>query len=88
MTSDWQQQTQQMIEEGKQKSAGLVAGGEMFIDADPENGFFRVKLRNIQPPQAMPQLTAGLCWVLANGGQMFNLQVKQHTRQPEEAKGE
>ena len=78
MTNNWQEQTKQMVEQGKQAAAGLVSGGEMVIDADPEKGFFRVKLRNIQPPQALPQVTMGFCWVLKNGAEMFNLQVKQH----------
>jgi len=78
MTENWEQQTKQMIEQGRQAAAGLVSGGEMIIDADPEKGFFRVKLRNVQPPQAIPQMTTGFCWLLANGAAMLNLQVKQH----------
>jgi len=78
MTENWEQQTKQMIEHGKQAAAGLVSGGEMIIDSDPEKGFFRVKLRNIQPLQATPQITTGFCWMLANGAAMLNLQVKQH----------
>ena len=78
MTENLEQQTQQMIEQGKQATAGLVSGGEVIIDADPEKGFFRVKLRNIQPPQATPQITTGFCWLLENGAAMLNLQVKQH----------
>jgi len=78
MTENLEQQTQQMIEQGKQATAGLVSGGEVIIDADPEKGFFRVKLRNIQPPQAIPQITTGFCWLLVNGAAMLNLQVKQH----------
>ena len=78
MTENWEQQTKQMIEQGKQAAVGLVSGGEIIIDAAPEKGFFRVKLRNIQPPQATPQITTGFCWLLANGAAMLNLQVKQH----------
>ena len=88
MTENWEQQTKQMIEQGKQAAAGLVNGGEMIIDADPEKGFFRVKLRNIQPPQAIPQVTTGFCWILANGAAMLNLQVKQHTEKEGEEKKE
>ena len=86
MTNDWQQQMQQMVEQGKQNTAGMVAGGEMIIDADPERGFFRVKLRNVQPPQMMPQLTSAFCLVLANGGAMFNLVVKQRLQETQETK--
>jgi len=85
MTENWEQQTKQMIEQGKQAAAGLVSGGEMIIDSDPEKGFFRVKLRNIQPPQATLQVTMGFCWMLTNGAAMLNLQVKQHV---EKLKGE
>jgi hypothetical protein len=82
MTENWEQQTKQMIEQGRQAAAGLVSGGEMIIDADPEKGFFRVKLRNVQPPQATHQITTGFCWLLANGAAMLNLQVKQHVEIP------
>jgi len=78
MTDNLEQQTKQMIEQGKQAAVGLVSGGEVIIDADPAKGFFRVKLRNIQPPQATPQITTGFCWLLENGAAMLNLQVKQH----------
>jgi hypothetical protein len=81
MNDNWQQQTKQMVEQGKQMAAGFVSGGEMVIDADPEKGFFRVKLRDIQPPEAIPQITTGFCWLLMNGAAMFNLQVKQHGAQ-------
>ena len=50
MMNNHEQQTKQMIEQGKQMTAGFVSSGEMVIDADPEKGFFRVKLRNVQPP--------------------------------------
>jgi hypothetical protein len=78
MTENWQEQAKKMVEQGKQAAAGFVSGGEMIIDADPEKGFLRVKLRNIQPPQAIPQITTGFCWLLMNGATMLNLQVKQH----------
>lgn len=78
MTENYEEQTKQMIEQGKQAAAGLVSGGEMIIDADLEKGFFRVKLRNIQPPQATPQVTVGFCWMLENAAAMLNLQVKKY----------
>jgi len=86
MTNDWQQQLQQMVEQGKQSTASMVAGGEMIIDADPEQGFLRVKLRNVQPPPMISQLTSAFCLVLAQGGAMFNLVVKQHIRETQETK--
>jgi hypothetical protein len=75
-----------MVEQGRQAAGGMVSGGEMVIDADPASGFFRVKLLNVQPPQMIPQLVSGFCYVLANGAAMFNLQVKQHMRQSGESK--
>lgn len=86
MTTDWQQQTQHIVEQGRQSATGMVSSGEMLIDADPGNGFFRVKLRNVQPAEIVPQLISGFCYVVANGGAMFNLQVKQHLRQPRETR--
>jgi hypothetical protein len=78
MTENYEEQTKQMIEQGRQAAAGLVSGGEMIIDADPEKGFFRVKLRNIEPAQATPQVAMGFCWMLENGAAMLNLQVRKH----------
>jgi hypothetical protein len=86
VNSDWQQETQRMVEQGKQAAGGVVSGGEMVIDADPDNGFFRVKLLNVQPPGMIPQLVSGFCYVLTNGAAMFNLRVKQHIRQSGESK--
>jgi hypothetical protein len=81
MMNNYEHRTKEMIEQGKVMTAGLVSGGEMVIDADPEKGFFRVKLRNIQPPEVIPQITTGFCWLLTNSAAMFNLQVKQHIEQ-------
>ena len=81
---DMQEKAKQMVDQGRQSTAGLIAGGDMIVDADPERGFFRVKLRNVQPKEAILQLTMGFCWVLANGAAMFNLQYKQHVRKVEE----
>lgn len=88
MSIDWQQQVQQIVEQGKKSAVGMVGAGEMLIDADPSSGFLRVKLRNVQPPEIIPQLVSGFCYVLATGGTMFNLQVKQHIRESEESKNE
>lgn len=78
MNENWQEQAKKMVEQGKQAAAGFVSGGEMIIDADPEKGFFRVKLRNVNPPETIAQITTGFCWLLTNGAAMLNLQVKQH----------
>jgi hypothetical protein len=88
MTNNFNQQMQQMVDKGKQQTAGLVASGQMIIDADPEQGFFRVKLINVQPPEMTGQLTSVFCTVLAKGGAMFNIQTKQRVKQKkEEANG-
>jgi len=80
VNNDWQQQAQMVIEQGSQAIAGQMAG-EMWIDARPEEGFLRLKLRNIQPPQATAQLVSGFAQVLATGGAAFGLEVKQHIAQ-------
>ena len=77
-------EVQQMVEKARQMTAGQYSG-ELWLDVSPQEGFIRIKLRNIQPPEAMPQLISGFCYVLANGGAMFNLQVKQHVREAEGA---
>ncbi len=78
MTENYEEQAQQMIEKGKQATATFIKGGEMIIDSDPEKGFFRVKLRNIQPPEVTAQITAGYCLMLENFATMLNLQVKRY----------
>ncbi len=88
MMNNWQEQAKQMVEQGKQAAANLVSGGEMVIEVDLERGFFRVKLRNIQPPQARPQLTEGFCQVLKSGAAMFNLQVTKYTEKTGEKNNE
>jgi hypothetical protein len=87
VTNNWQQQVQQMVDKGKQDAAGMVASGEMIIDAEPKKGFLRIKLRNVQPPHMVEQLTNLFCIVLAKGGAMFNLQVKQRVKNSEETEG-
>lgn len=78
MNENWQEQTKNMVEQGKQMAAGLVAGGEMLVEVDPERGFFKVKLRNVNPPGAVPQLTTGFCWLLENSAKMFNLGFRKY----------
>jgi len=87
MTKEQNNQLNQMINQGKQQVAGMVKGGEMLIDAEPESGFFRVKLKNVQPPEMVITLTSTFCLVLASGGSMFGLQVKQYIRKRKEADG-
>jgi hypothetical protein len=87
VTSEWQEQAQKMMQQGRQMADGIVSSGDMVIDADPENGFFRVKLCNIDPPSAIPQITSGFCLALVNVAAMFNMRVKQHVRQAKEEMG-
>jgi len=70
------------------KTIEMVSGGEILIDADPENGFFRVKVRNVQPAGLTPQLVRGFCYILANGAAMFNLTIKQRMIEPGEGENE
>jgi len=56
----------------------MGASGEILIDADPAKGFFRVKLRNIQPEQALPQFTKGIVDAISFLGKSLNLTVKEH----------
>ena len=88
MTNDWQQQSQELVKHGRQMTTGMVSGGEILIDADPENGFFRVRVRNVQPAGLTPQLVRGFCYILANGAAMFNLTIKQRMIEPGEGKNE
>ena len=67
MTNNFQEQARQM-----------GASGEILIDADPAKGFFRVKLRNIQPEQALPQFTKGIVEAISFLGKSLNLTVKEY----------
>ena len=57
----------------------MGASGEMLIDADPAKGFFRVKLRNIQPQNALPEFTKGIITAVSFCGKSLNLTVKEYT---------
>ncbi len=67
-----------MINNFQQQARQMGAGGEMLIDADPVKGFFRVKLRNIQPEHALPQFTKGIVEAISFLGRSLNLTVKEH----------
>jgi hypothetical protein len=56
----------------------MGTSGEMLIDADPAKGFFRVKLRNIQPEHALPQFTKGIVEAISFLGKSMNLTVKEY----------
>ena len=67
-----------MINNFQEQARQMGAGGEMLIDADPAKGFFRVKLRNIQPEHALPQFTKGIVDAICFLGRSLNLTVKEH----------
>ena len=74
-----------MINNFQDQARQMGASGEMLIDADPAKGFFRVKLRNIQPEQALPQFTKGIIDAISFLGKSLNLTVKEHVAGEEES---
>lgn len=78
MTDNYDEQAKQMMDKGRQAMSGVIKGGEMIIDSDPEKGFFRVKLRNIDPPAITSQITEGYCLMLENFAIMCNLQITRY----------
>ena len=73
-----------MINNFQVQAKQMGAGGEMLIDADPTKGFFRVKLRNIQPEHAAPQFTKGIVEAISFLGKSMNLSVKEYIGGEEE----
>ena len=67
-----------MINNFQDQARQMGASGEILIDADPTKGFFRVKLRNIQPEQALPQFTKGIVEAISFLGKSLNLTVKEY----------
>ncbi|MFA5308420.1 MAG: hypothetical protein WC370_02910 [Dehalococcoidales bacterium] len=74
-----------MINNFQEQARQMGAGGEMLIDADPAKGFFRVKLRNIQPVNAVPQFTKGIVEAISFLGKSMNLTVKEYIAGEEES---
>ena len=68
-----------MINNFQEQARQMGASGEMLIDADPVKGFFRVKLRNIKPENALPEFTKGIVDAISFLGKSLNLTVKQYT---------
>ena len=67
-----------MINNFQEQAKQMGASGEILIDADPAKGFFRVKLRNIQPENALPQFTKGIVEAISFLARSLNLTVKEH----------
>jgi hypothetical protein len=74
-----------MINNFQEQVRQMGASGEMLIDADPAKGFFRVKLRNIQPENALPEFTKGMVDAISFLGKSLNLTVKQYTAEKGES---
>ena len=75
-----------MINNFQEQSRQMGASGEMLIDADPMKGFFRVKLRNIQPEKALPEFTKGIVDAISFLGKSLNLTVKEYTAKEGESR--
>jgi hypothetical protein len=73
-----------MISNFQEQARQMGAGGEMLIDANPTKGFFRVKLRNIQPENAASQFTKGIVEAISFLGKSMNLTVKEYINEEEE----
>ncbi len=67
-----------MINDFQDQARQMGASEEILIDTDPAKGFFRVKLRNIQPEHALPQFTKGIAEAISFLGRSLNLTVKEH----------
>ncbi len=73
-----------MINNFQEQAKQLGASGEMLIDADLSKGFFRVKLRNITPQNAVPDFTKAIVSAISFCGQSLNLTVKEYIKEEEE----
>ena len=60
-----------------------MVGSEMLIEGDPEKGLFKVRLRKVEPAQALPGVTTGFLFMLEKMAAMFNLQVTKHIEKQE-----
>ena len=72
-----------MINNFQEQAKQMGASGEILIDADPAKGFFRVKLRNIQPEHALSQFTKGIVEAISFLARSLNLTVKEHITEEE-----
>jgi uncharacterized membrane protein (DUF441 family) len=81
MTNDYTGQAQAIGQAVSQ--VGL--SGILYLDVDPEQGYFRVKLV-VTPVKYKGQLTSGLATMLAQAAGMMNLQAKVYTRDTGEVK--
>ncbi|GMW04654.1 MAG: hypothetical protein AMXMBFR85_06370 [Dehalococcoides mccartyi] len=76
-----------MINNFQEQARQMGAAGEMLIDVDPVKGFFRVKLRNIKPENALPEFTKSIASAVSFCGKSLNLTVKEHVAKEGESNG-
>jgi len=72
-----------MINQFQEQIKQMGAGGEIIIDADPEKGFFRVKLMKVKPEHAVAQFTKGIVDAVAFLGKSMNFTIKQQITEKE-----
>lgn len=78
------QNIQNQFEVAKQMAQQSGIKGIAYIDFKPASGFLRIKLK-VTPPEYQSMLTSNFAQVLAQGSQIFGLQVKTHQSNGEEA---
>ena len=71
------QNFQDQFELAKQRAQQSGIKGTAYIDLKPASGFLRLKLK-VTPIERESMLISGFAQVLAQGSQMFGLQVKIH----------
>jgi len=71
------QNFQDQFELAKQMAQQSGIKGIVYIDLKPASGFLRLKLK-VTPIEQQSMLISGFAQVLAQGSQMFGLQVRTH----------
>ena len=71
------QSFQGQFELAKQMAQQSGIKGTAYIDLKPANGFLRLKLE-VTPIERQSMLISGFAQVLAQGSQLFGLEVKMH----------
>jgi len=64
------------IQEAARRSG---CGGTLWLDLDPEGGFLRLRLTDLQNLSA-PQLVGIFAQILSMAARMVNLEVREHVR--------
>jgi len=71
------QDIQNQFDMAKQMAQQIDVQGTIYIDFNPKAGFLRLKIV-AKPPEQQSSLISTFAEVLAQGSQMFGLQVKSH----------